>query len=92
MVDDIPYIIVDNQRIPPISRALKTGSATADGAKHQAPPFGVVDRVTISTEAMQKLRQHQASVEADFRVLPSSPAKSPAETIIRLTELPKKNV
>lgn len=59
MIDDTPYIIVDNQKIAPIYRASKSHSTPAEKPNRENRPFGVVDRVTISREAMEKCRQQQ---------------------------------
>ena len=59
MIDDTPYIIVDNHKIAPIWRAAKPDSAPDEQPDRMDLPFGVVDRVTISGEAMEKFRQLQ---------------------------------
>ena len=62
MIDETPYIIVDNQKIQPISRSKGTNSATDETKQKQEQNFGVVDRVTISKEGLEKSRQkiHEA--------------------------------
>ena len=65
MINDTPYIIVDNQKIPPIGRSPGPDSATQDRTTQEEQSFGVVDRVTISREAREKARHDQAHAEAD---------------------------
>jgi hypothetical protein len=64
MPDDTPYIIVDNKKIAPVSRLSKPGSASDSKPNRQDHPYGVIDRVSISTEAMEKNRQLQRQSEA----------------------------
>ncbi len=59
MIDDTPYIIVDNRKIAPLNRVTTPGSVSAEKQNREDPPFGVVDRVTISSEAIEKCRQMQ---------------------------------
>lgn len=56
MIDDLPYIIVDNQIIQPISRSPRPDSAAGRTDKEQEQNFGVVDRVTLSREGREKSR------------------------------------
>ena len=57
MTDDAPYIIVDNQKIQPISRSPRPGPTAGDTARKQAQNFGVVDRVTLSREGLEKSKR-----------------------------------
>ena len=63
MIDKTPYIIVDNQIIRPISRSPRPDSATSDTEQKQEQNFGVVDRVTISSEGREKARQQANKIE-----------------------------
>ena len=60
VANDTPYIIVDNQRISPIERSPRSDSAPAGHKGLEEETFGVVDRVTISTEARETYRWHAA--------------------------------
>jgi hypothetical protein len=57
MIDGIPYIVVDNQKISPIGRAPGSESTTDGHPRREDQTFGVVDRVTISSEARQMSKQ-----------------------------------
>lgn len=59
MIDTTPYIIVDNQKILPVSRTPQSASVSGDPESREKKDFGVVDRVTISSQARQKYRQAQ---------------------------------
>ena len=61
MIDDTPtpYIIVDNQKIQPISRSPRPDSVADETRQSQEQNFGVVDRVTISREGLEKSRQQE---------------------------------
>ena len=65
VVDVTPYIIVDNQRIPPVGWSPRPGSATTERKGFENQTFGVVDRVTISSEAREKSKLHEAQVASD---------------------------
>ncbi|MGD9309465.1 MAG: hypothetical protein PVG51_10020 [Desulfosarcina sp.] len=67
MSDDRPFIIVDDQKIRPISRVTKTDIATHDRAAHHDDLFDVVDRVTLSAVAKAKSKQLQSAFEAETR-------------------------
>jgi hypothetical protein len=56
MDDTIPYIIVDNLRIAPLERDIGTRSSNYLNEGDSDLPFGVVDRVTISSEARRRSR------------------------------------
>ena len=65
MIDNTPYIIVDNRKISPIQQSPRPDSATADRPRREEETFGVVDRVTISREAREKAKYRTAHPEAD---------------------------
>ena len=62
-IDNTPYIIVDNQKISPIERSPGSNSTTADRGPREDQTFGVVDRVTISSEARERSRQQHATID-----------------------------
>lgn len=74
MIDNTPYIIVDNQKIAPIAWSPRPASATDGGPEREARPFGIVDRVTISREARERSRWQQAHAGMDFPDLDNPPA------------------
>jgi hypothetical protein len=88
MINETPYIVVDNRKIAPIERSPRPDAATADRPRHQEQPFGVVDRVTISREAQERSRHDQARGEADLPAI-ESPAKQQLATGPLLTYSPK---
>lgn len=90
MIDDTPYIIVDNQKIAPVSRMTPSDSATAEKQQREDKPFGVVDRVTISSAAKEKYRQQQFLVEVDPPALIPSSKGSRTPAMKRLTNSPGK--
>lgn len=59
--DNKPYIIVDDQRIYPIERSSEPRPARRDQNRNAGPPFGVVDRVTISAAGRERCRQYYRS-------------------------------
>jgi hypothetical protein len=65
MDDTIPYIIVDNQRIAPLVREIGIRSSNYLKGGESDPPFGVVDRVTISSEARQRSRLYLEQILKD---------------------------
>ncbi|WP_419656685.1 uncharacterized protein Dvar_58060 [Desulfosarcina variabilis str. Montpellier] len=65
MDDTIPYIIVDNQRIAPLVREIGIRSSNYLEGGESDPPFGVVDRVTISSEARQRSRLYLEQILKD---------------------------
>ena len=69
MIDDTPYIIVDNQRLHPIYRASKIEPTSSSQPDREEPPFGVVDRVTISKEALERYRLYQTAVTTNAKQL-----------------------
>jgi hypothetical protein len=89
MIDNIPYITVDNRKIAPLYRVSKPYSASDGTPGRDDRPFGVVDRITISGEAMEKYRQLQAQVEADPPALTVSSGKTRTSTVPLLTDSPK---
>lgn len=89
MVNETPYIIVDNRKISPIERSPRPDSATARRPRQQEQPFGVVDRVTISREAQETSRLHQARREADLPAIEGPAKRQPAAGPL-LTYSPKR--
>ena len=88
MIDDTPYIIVDNQKISPIERSSPADSTTTDRNRGKEPTFGIADRVTISSEAREKARQYRFGAETDIRFSECpSPKRSPLRQ--QLTYTPK---
>lgn len=69
MIDDTPYIIVDNQKIAPIERSPRVKLKAQGRTQREVHPFGVVDRVTISSEAREKTRHYQTHAEASPQAL-----------------------
>jgi hypothetical protein len=69
MIDDTPYIIVDNQKIAPIERSPRVKLKAQDRTQREEQPFGIVDRVTISSEAREIARHLQAHAEASPQAL-----------------------
>lgn len=65
MVDVTPYIIVDNQRISPVGWFPQPGLASTEQKGSEDQTFGVVDRVTISSEAREKSKWYEAQVISD---------------------------
>lgn len=90
MIKDSLYIIVDNQKISPIERPPQPDSATGGRTKREEQPFGVVDRVSISSEAREKFRQQQAQPKADPPATEVLSKESPTTTIPLLTYSPKR--
>jgi hypothetical protein len=84
MAADGPYIIVDTEQPTPLDQTAKAEPADTERPKAHQPPFGIVDRVTISSEAYKKSRQYRAENETDKNapvtknsiLLPFSPGKS----------------
>lgn len=72
MIENTPYIIVDNQKIEPISRSPRPDSATDETRQKQEQNFGVVDRVTLSREGLEKSRQpvHEEIEQAQIEQQP----------------------
>jgi hypothetical protein len=86
MIDKTPYIIVDNRKIAPIERSSRPDSAAVDHKGQEEQTFGVVDRVTLSSEAREKYRQH--AIETDPPAL-EDPSLKPATSRPRLTHHPR---
>jgi hypothetical protein len=82
-------MLVNNQRIPPIGSSQRSDSATAERKGHERPPFGVVDRVTISTEAREASRWYAAHAGAVSPAPKTLPNKSSVGTIPLLTFSPE---
>ena len=91
MIDDTPYIIVDNRKIAPLHRVTTPGSVSAEKPNWKDQPFGVVDRVTISSEAIEKYRRLRAALEAEPPAFNHPYSKSRASGIPLLTDSPKKH-
>lgn len=88
MIPDTPYIIVDNQKIQPISRSPRPDSASGNADQRQEQNFGVVDRVTISREGREKARQ-QANLEEQQPLLDNRPEQLTNNRYPLLTYSPK---
>lgn len=88
MIDDTPYIIVDNRKISPVERSVQPNPATAERKRREEQTFGVVDRVTISREAREKARQQAAQPEVAPATIPDL-SKKPSITSPLLTYSPK---
>ena len=87
MIDNTPYIIVDNQRIQPISRTPRPNPAGGGTQDPQDQNFGVVDRVTISREGREKARQQ---IKAEVPQLPvTHPQRLTQRSHFQLTYSPK---
>jgi len=68
MMDDTPYLIVDNLKLAPVRRISRIGATAYDRPHPPEQPMGIVDRVTISDEA----RKRAAQMAVDGRVLPET--------------------
>ena len=73
-MDDIPYIIVDNQRIPPIQPSHRSPRTAGDGSPKQEDAFGVVDRVTLSSEGLRRSREQQDDADEAPAIEHTAPA------------------
>ena len=80
MNDEPPFIIVDGRKIAPILRLSGRTEAPLEQAAQTNPPFGVVDRVTISRAARQRYRQSPFAAAHHSHPLSLTPARQ--ETII----------
>ena len=89
MIKDALYIIVDNQKIPPIERSPRPDSATGGRTRREEQPFGVVDRVTISSEAREKASQYAAHSGVDPPAIEAMSKNPPTITLPLLTYSPK---
>jgi len=89
MIDNTPYIIVDNRKISPIERSARPNSATAERKGREEQTFGVVDRVTISREAREKARNQPAHSETGPAALEVLSKQPPTTDNPRLTYSPK---
>jgi len=89
VVDTIPYIIVDNQKISPIERSPRSDSATAWQKGYEKQTFGIVDRVTISTQARQQYRNHLSQASVDVPTPEALSNKSPVPRPPLLAYSPK---
>ena len=88
MIDDTPYIIVDNQKLSPIGRTPRP--ATDRRTRQEKRPFGVIDRVTISREAREKSMQQPAQPKASSPTLEGLSINPHTATTVRLTYSQKK--
>lgn len=61
MKNEPPFIIVDGLKIAPILRIPERVAVPLDSAERELPPYGVVDRVTISRAARQKYAQSRSA-------------------------------
>lgn len=83
MIENGPYIIVDNRRIAPIAPSSQTRPAGGDQKDPRDPPFGIVDRVTISDAARERFRRYNAgngtpmTTSADRRFPGQRPHQAP---------------
>jgi len=89
MVDVAPYIIVDGQRISPIGWSPQSDLSIAERKGSEELTFEVVDRVTISREALEKCRCLEALVATDSPISDNLSNKSKITTKPALTYLPK---
>ena len=62
MDDTIPYIIVDTLKIAPLQRDIGIRSSNHFNDGESDPPFGVVDRVTISSVARRRSRLYHERI------------------------------
>ena len=90
MISDKPYIIVDNQKISPIGSPTCVDSETSGWSGQKNQPFGVVDRVTISREALEKSKWYQTQSELTVQDLKDLSKKQSTTPIPLLTYSPKK--
>lgn len=88
MIDRTPFIIVDNQKIMPLERTADGSSQGRPRHRSDARPFGVVDRVTISAEAREKLRLRQASSDLSTAEAPKLAGDPATAAYPRLTYSP----
>ncbi|WP_319406403.1 hypothetical protein [uncultured Desulfosarcina sp.] len=89
MIDNTPYIIVDNRKISPIERSSRPDSATAERTGREEQTFGIVDRVTISREARERARHQPAHSETGLTALENLSKRPPATNKPLLTYSPK---
>ena len=89
MADVTPYIIVNNQKISPIEWSPRSVLATAERKGNEAQPFGVVDRVTISTVARETSRRYAAQAGTKSPAPEDLPNQLPVGTTPLLSYSPK---
>lgn len=89
MIDETPYIIVDNRKISPIERSPQSTSATVDRPTREEQTFGIVDRVTISNEARVRSQRQQAPIDSVPEALEARHQKLPITSPL-LTYAPKR--
>lgn len=68
-MDDIPYIIVDNRKIPPVGRPSRSPRATGERTQQAEDAFGIVDRVTLSKEGRQRSLEQRRGDDAPTAAL-----------------------
>ena len=89
MIDDPPYIIVDNQRLDPIFRSAEIEPPSSKPPDQGEAPFGVVERVTISKAALERYRQYQSAATANPQNMQDSSKSDQVTVPVRLSILPK---
>ena len=57
MYSNPPQITTSNEKPASLDLPVAVEPVRAEMREHQEPPFGIVDRVTISREAREKSRQ-----------------------------------
>ena len=60
---DIPYIIVDNRRIPPVEPPQRSSRSADEREANAEDSFGIVDRVTLSKEGIRRSREEMADAD-----------------------------
>jgi hypothetical protein len=68
MIEDTPYLIVDNLRISPIRRINRIQPVSNERTVTSKDTMGIVDRVTLSKEG----RQLAAQMSENGTILPDS--------------------
>jgi hypothetical protein len=89
VADVTPFIIVNNQRISPIEWSPQSDLATAERKGNEAQPFGVVDRLTISTEARETYRWYAAQAGTESPNPEDMPNQLPVGTTPLLAYSPR---
>ena len=89
--DNTPYIVVDNRKIAPIRRITHKDPLAHGRQSADERPFGVVDRVTISKAAREKLRQMESSEDNDAAAKTLPNEKSETLVLPFFSTPPKRN-
>ena len=89
--DKTPYIVVDNRKIAPIRRTAPKVPLYYGRESTEERPFGVVDRVTISDAAREKLRRMEALEENGTNASTPPDKKSETPSLPFLPTPPKRN-